>query len=93
MLLRKNLTTKSLGHLHLQEHVLLMLLESLTLIGPESYVKDRIAAFKAAGVTLLDLQPVGANTRHAPNRSAAIVNRRGQDAARTDRSRQTVHMG
>ena len=35
------------------------LLESLTLIGPEGYVKDRIAAFKAAGVTLLDLQPIG----------------------------------
>jgi F420-dependent oxidoreductase-like protein len=37
------------------------LLESLSLIGPEGYVKDRIAAFKAAGVTLLDLQPVGPN--------------------------------
>jgi F420-dependent oxidoreductase-like protein len=35
------------------------LLESLSLIGPEGYVKDRIAAFKAAGVTLLDVQPVG----------------------------------
>jgi F420-dependent oxidoreductase-like protein len=35
------------------------LLESLSLIGPEGYVKDRIAAFKAAGVTVLDVQPVG----------------------------------
>jgi F420-dependent oxidoreductase-like protein len=35
------------------------LLESLSLIGPEGYVKDRIAAFKAAGVTLLDVQPIG----------------------------------
>jgi F420-dependent oxidoreductase-like protein len=35
------------------------LMESLTLIGPEGYVKDRIAAYKAAGVTLLDLHPVG----------------------------------
>jgi F420-dependent oxidoreductase-like protein len=35
------------------------LLESLSLIGPEGYVKDRIAAFRAAGVTLLDLQPIG----------------------------------
>jgi F420-dependent oxidoreductase-like protein len=35
------------------------LVESLSLIGPEGYVKDRIAAFKAAGVTLLDLQPIG----------------------------------
>jgi hypothetical protein len=35
------------------------LLEGLSLIGPEGYVKERIAAFKAAGVTLLDVQPVG----------------------------------
>jgi len=35
------------------------LLESLSLIGPEGYVRDRIAAFKAAGVTLLDVQPIG----------------------------------
>ncbi|MCA1647434.1 MAG: LLM class F420-dependent oxidoreductase [Chloroflexi bacterium] len=35
------------------------LLEALSLIGPEGYVKDRIAAFKAAGVTLLDVIPVG----------------------------------
>jgi hypothetical protein len=34
-------------------------LESLSLIGPEGYVKDRIAAFKAAGVTLLDIRPIG----------------------------------
>ncbi|MDQ6674226.1 MAG: LLM class F420-dependent oxidoreductase [Chloroflexota bacterium] len=37
------------------------LLESLSLIGSAGYVKDRIAAFKAAGVTLLDLQPIGPN--------------------------------
>jgi F420-dependent oxidoreductase-like protein len=35
------------------------LLESLSLIGPEGYIKERIAAFKAAGVTLLDVQPIG----------------------------------
>jgi F420-dependent oxidoreductase-like protein len=35
------------------------LLESLSLIGPEGYIKDRIAAFKAAGVTMLDVQPIG----------------------------------
>jgi alkanesulfonate monooxygenase SsuD/methylene tetrahydromethanopterin reductase-like flavin-dependent oxidoreductase (luciferase family) len=34
-------------------------LESLSLIGPQAYVKDRIAAYKAAGVTLLDVQLVG----------------------------------
>ncbi|HEV7664040.1 MAG TPA: LLM class F420-dependent oxidoreductase [Chloroflexota bacterium] len=37
------------------------LLEGLSLIGPEGYVRDRIAAFKAAGVTLLDIQPIGPN--------------------------------
>ena len=35
------------------------MLEGLTLIGPEGYIKDRIAAFKAAGVTWLDVTPVG----------------------------------
>jgi F420-dependent oxidoreductase-like protein len=37
------------------------LLESLSLIGPAGYVKDRLAAFKAAGVTVLDVQPIGAD--------------------------------
>jgi F420-dependent oxidoreductase-like protein len=41
------------------ERVPAKLLELLSLIGPEGYVKDRIAAFKAAGVTLLDAQPIG----------------------------------
>ena len=35
------------------------LLESLSLVGPAGYVRDRIAAFKAAGVTVLDVQPIG----------------------------------
>src|SRR5438874_7694753 len=35
------------------------LLEDLSLIGPEGYIKDRLAAFKAAGVTLLDVMPIG----------------------------------
>ena len=33
------------------------LLESMTLVGPEGYVRDRIAAYKAAGVTLLNVIP------------------------------------
>jgi F420-dependent oxidoreductase-like protein len=37
------------------------LLDDLSLIGPEGYVKDRIAAFKAAGVTMLDVIPVGSD--------------------------------
>jgi F420-dependent oxidoreductase-like protein len=35
------------------------LLEKLSLVGPESFVKERIAAFKASGVTVLDVQPIG----------------------------------
>lgn len=34
------------------------LLESTSLVGPEGYVKERIAAFKQAGVTVLSIQPV-----------------------------------
>ena len=29
------------------------------MIGPAAYVKERIGAFKAAGVTVLDVQPIG----------------------------------
>jgi alkanesulfonate monooxygenase SsuD/methylene tetrahydromethanopterin reductase-like flavin-dependent oxidoreductase (luciferase family) len=35
------------------------LLDDLSLIGSAGYVKDRIAAFKAAGVTMLDVIPIG----------------------------------
>ena len=35
------------------------LLDSLSLVGPEGFVKDRIAALKAAGVTILDVEPIG----------------------------------
>src|SRR3981081_3188406 len=35
------------------------LLDALSLIGTEGYVKDRIAAFKATGVTMLDVIPIG----------------------------------
>ena len=35
------------------------LLEALSLIGPEGFVRDRIAAYRAAGVTVLDVEPVG----------------------------------
>ena len=34
------------------------LLESMSLCGPESYVAERIAAFKAAGVSHLQVVPV-----------------------------------
>jgi F420-dependent oxidoreductase-like protein len=37
------------------------LLESTSLVGPEGYIKERIAAFKEAGVTVLSITPVGPN--------------------------------
>lgn len=38
------------------------LVRAVSLIGPESYVKERIAAFAAAGVTTLNVAPLGADT-------------------------------
>ncbi|GIF21623.1 F420-dependent oxidoreductase-like protein [Actinoplanes tereljensis] len=35
------------------------LLERTSLIGPESYVRDRIAAFRESGVTVLNVTPIG----------------------------------
>jgi F420-dependent oxidoreductase-like protein len=37
------------------------LVELVNLVGPESYVKERIQAFQAAGVTMLQVTPVGEN--------------------------------
>ena len=34
-------------------------LELMTLVGPEGFVKERLAAFQEAGVTTLSIQPVG----------------------------------
>ena len=35
------------------------LLEATSLIGPEGYVRERIAAYKEAGVTVLNITPIG----------------------------------
>ena len=35
------------------------LLEAMALVGPEGYVKERIAAYKEAGVTHLSISPIG----------------------------------
>jgi F420-dependent oxidoreductase-like protein len=35
------------------------LLQGTTLIGPEAYIRERIAAYREAGVTILNLTPVG----------------------------------
>ena len=40
-----------------EAHVPLELLERMNLVGPASYVKERIAAFKEAGVTNLQVAP------------------------------------
>ena len=37
------------------------LLEGMSLCGPEGYIKERIAAFREAGVTMLNVTPVGPN--------------------------------
>jgi F420-dependent oxidoreductase-like protein len=37
------------------------LLEATTLIGPEGYIKDRVEAYRAVGVTVLNITPVGPN--------------------------------
>jgi hypothetical protein len=37
------------------------LLEKTSLVGPEGYVKERIAAFREAGVTVLNVIPVDAD--------------------------------
>jgi Luciferase-like monooxygenase len=36
-------------------------LEKTSLVGPASYIKDRIAAYKEAGVTVLNVNPVGSD--------------------------------
>jgi hypothetical protein len=36
----------------------LELLEAVNLVGPESYVKERIAEFREAGVTVLNVAPI-----------------------------------
>ena len=37
------------------------LLERTSLVGPEGYIKERVAAFKEAGVTVLNITPIGPN--------------------------------
>lgn len=39
------------------------ILEGMTIIGPEGYVKERLAAFGEAGVTVLNITPVGGSGR------------------------------
>ncbi|MFB8387510.1 LLM class F420-dependent oxidoreductase [Microbacterium sp. NPDC055910] len=49
------------------------LLESLNLVGPESYVRERIAAFEEAGVTNLMIQPVAGDPAATVRRMRELV--------------------
>jgi F420-dependent oxidoreductase-like protein len=37
------------------------LLKGTTLVGPEGYIRERLAAYREAGVTILNVEPVGPN--------------------------------
>ncbi len=50
-------------------------LELSNLVGPKSYIKERVGAFKEAGVTVLSVNPVGPDAVQ-PDRDAAGDRRR-----------------
>ena len=35
------------------------LLEKTSLVGPEGYIKERLAAYREAGVSVLNIMPIG----------------------------------
>lgn len=49
------------------------LLEATTLIGPEGYIKDRVEAYRAVGVTVLNITPVGRNATEDVARLKTLV--------------------
>ncbi len=53
------------------------LVDGMSLIGDEGFVRDRIAAYKAAGVTVLNVAPVGPNglPRHRDPRRLDLTRR------------------
>jgi F420-dependent oxidoreductase-like protein len=48
-------------------------LEKTSLVGPVSYIKDRVAAYKEAGVTVLNVNPVGSDPVKAIDQLREIV--------------------
>jgi alkanesulfonate monooxygenase SsuD/methylene tetrahydromethanopterin reductase-like flavin-dependent oxidoreductase (luciferase family) len=40
------------------------LVEGMSLVGDAGFVKDRVAAYREAGVTVLNVQPIGPNGIH-----------------------------
>jgi hypothetical protein len=49
------------------------LLEKTSLIGPEGYIKDRIAAYREAAVTTLNVTPMGADPMRSVARLKELV--------------------
>jgi F420-dependent oxidoreductase-like protein len=49
------------------------LLELGSLIGPEAYVRDRIAAFREAGVTVLNVTPLDADPQRLLSRTKELI--------------------
>ncbi|MEU8656171.1 LLM class F420-dependent oxidoreductase [Actinoplanes philippinensis] len=49
------------------------LLELSSLIGPESYVRDRIAAFRESGVTVLNVTPIDADPQRLLSRVKELI--------------------
>ncbi len=48
-------------------------MRAVSLIGPEGYVKERIAAYKEAGVTVLNVTPMGPEPQRIVERVKELV--------------------
>ena len=72
------------------------MLENTNLVGPKSYIKERLAAYKEAGVTILSVNPVGGDPVQADrdaardDRLTVRVTRRATRAERVRRSPSTA---
>jgi hypothetical protein len=49
------------------------MLELTNLVGPAGYVKERVAAFRAAGVTMLSVSPVGKDRTGALSKLRSLI--------------------
>src|SRR3546814_12330988 len=62
------------------------LLEAMTLCGSEGYVKERIAAHKESGVTVLNVTPIGPDPVKLTEQATRSATRReGNECVRTGR--------
>jgi hypothetical protein len=55
------------------EHVPAAWLRGMHLVGPEGYLRERVAAYKEAGVTVLAVRPVGGDPVKIVERLRTIV--------------------